>query len=190
MPNLSKTYQCLWNLSKGNLHRIYLYENAFDFLVNNFNQKLFQDQVNGIIYSGTPCILLLPCSRVISKRTYVEFMHVASFLRVRVGGGAASSQKSWNPWGGVGVYMGAYFSFSVDFFIFTLIRLILYIPPPPQKKGGGGQYYDISIFYIDLRKMSAANKRGCQPPPPQPRCCIVRAWKLLHDCNFSMSFLI
>lgn len=152
MPNLSKTYQCLWNLSKGNLHHIYLYENAFDFLLNNFNQKLFQDQVNGIIYSGTPCILLLPCSRVISKRTYVEFMHVASFLRVRVGEGGGSLipeiLKSMGcGWGGGG-YMGAYFSFSVDFLIFTLIRLILYIPPPPPKvRGGGAILWHIYFLY-------------------------------------------
>lgn len=135
MPNLSKTYQCLWNLSKGNLHRIYLYENAFDFLVNNFNQKLFQDQVNGIIYSGTPCILLLPCSRVISKRTYVEFMHVASFLRVRVGEGGSLIPEILKSmgWGGGVIWVRT----SVSVLISPNPDATLYVP---------GNYCLIAIF--------------------------------------------
>lgn len=36
---------------------IYIYENAFDILLNKFNQKVFkEDLVNDIRYSWTPCI--------------------------------------------------------------------------------------------------------------------------------------
>lgn len=148
MPNLSKTFQCLWNLSKGNLHRIYLYENAFDFLVNNFNQKLFQDQVNGIIYSGTPCILLLPCSRVISKRTYVEFMHVASFLRVRVGGGGSLIPEILKSMGWGGGLNGCVLQFQCWFLHFYFNSFNIIHTPPPKKKGGGGGNIMTYLFFI------------------------------------------
>lgn len=53
---LSKTYECKWNLWVKN-YIIYIYENAFDILLNKFNQKVFKEYlVNDIRYSWTPCI--------------------------------------------------------------------------------------------------------------------------------------
>lgn len=78
MLSLSKTYECLWNLLRK-IYIIYIYENAFDFLLNKFNQTLFKEYVVSYIL-GHPVLTFLLYQNVSftykSKDIAFEFLHI------------------------------------------------------------------------------------------------------------------